>query len=98
MICTVIVPTRNGADLLRECLDALRAQTYRDFETIVVDDASTDCTGDLLKGYPDVRVVRLPGREGHGFVMAANTGIRRARDVSRPRGASRSRMGFTLGC
>jgi GT2 family glycosyltransferase len=64
--------------MLRECLDALREQTYRDFETIVVDDASTDGTRELLAGYPKVRVVRLPGRRGHGFVAAANAGIEAA--------------------
>jgi len=72
---SVIVPTRNGAHLLPECLDGLRAQTFRDFETVVVDDSSTDGTHELLRGYPEVRVVALPGEEGHGFVMAANRGI-----------------------
>jgi GT2 family glycosyltransferase len=72
---SVIVPTRNGAHLLPECLDALRAQTFRDFETIVVDDASTDGSGELLRRYPDVKPVVLPGTEGHGFVIAVNRGI-----------------------
>jgi GT2 family glycosyltransferase len=72
---SIIVPTRNGAHLLSECLDALRAQTFRDFETVVVDDASTDGTRELLRRYPEVRSVVLPGEEGHGFVMAANRGI-----------------------
>ena len=72
---SVIVPTRNGAHLLPECLDALRAQSFRDFETLIVDDASMDGTRELLRGYPEARVVRLPGKEGHGFVTAANRGI-----------------------
>ena len=76
---SVIVPTHDGVDMLRECLEALRAQTYRDFETIVVDDASTDGTQALLRGYPGLRVVRLPGKRGHGFVAAANAGIAAAR-------------------
>ncbi len=75
---SVIVPTHNGADMLRECLDALREQTYRDFETLIVDDASTDGTHRLLASYPDVRVVRLPGKQGHGFVAAANVGVEAA--------------------
>jgi GT2 family glycosyltransferase len=61
--------------MLRECLDALRGQEYRDFEVIVVDDASTDTTAGLLGDYPEVRTVRLPGTSGHGFVAAANAGI-----------------------
>src|SRR5215212_5081021 len=73
---SVIVPTRNGAELLVECLEALRRQSYRDFEVIVVDDASTDGTQQLLSEYPEVdkRVV-LTGERGHGFVAAANAGL-----------------------
>jgi GT2 family glycosyltransferase len=70
------VPTRNGAHLLPECLEALWNQTFRDFELIVVDDASTDNTYDLLLGYPEVKkLVRLPGTRGHGFVAAVNAGL-----------------------
>lgn len=77
---SVIIPSHNGAYLLPECLEALWNQVYRDFETIVVDDASTDDTHDLLLGYPEVvRVIRLPGARGHGFVAAANAGLAEAR-------------------
>jgi GT2 family glycosyltransferase len=76
---SVIIPTRNGAEMLRECLDALAQQTLRDFEVVVVDDASTDTTQDLLKGYPNIVGVILPGKHGHGFVAAANAGLFKAR-------------------
>ena len=39
---SVIIPSHNGAHLLPECLKALWVQTFRDFEIVVVDDASTD--------------------------------------------------------
>lgn len=77
---SVIIPTRNGAHLLSECLDALWHQSYREIETIVVDDASTDGTHDLLIGYPEVTaIVTLPGVEGHGFAAAVNAGLAKAR-------------------
>src|SRR5689334_17186725 len=76
---SVIVPTRNGAGLLVECLEGLWGQLFRDFETVVVDDASTDGTHELLMGYPEVRVVRIEGDRGHGFVAAANVGLAAAR-------------------
>jgi len=58
----------------------LWAQTYRDFEVVVVDDASTDDTHHLLLGYPEVKkLVRLPGTRGHGFVAAVNAGLAEAR-------------------
>ncbi len=73
---SVIIPSRNGAHLLPECLEGLWVQTFRDFEIIVVDDASTDNTYEMLLGYPEVKtVVRLPGRRGHGFVAAVNAGL-----------------------
>ncbi|MEA2575223.1 MAG: hypothetical protein QOH93_2521, partial [Chloroflexia bacterium] len=64
----MIVPTHNGADMLAECLEALGRQSYHDFETIVVDDASTDGTGKLLSRTPDVVALHIPGSKGHGFV------------------------------
>lgn len=76
---SVIVPTHNGAEMLAECLDALGRQTYRDFETIVVDDASTDGTEAWLSRLPDIVTLRMPGSKGHGFVAACNLGLAKAR-------------------
>ena len=65
--------------MLPECLGALWAQTFRDFELVVVDDASTDKTYDMLLGYPEVKkLVRLPGGRGHGFAAAVNAGLEEA--------------------
>lgn len=75
---SVIIPTHNGAEMLAECLDALGKQSYRDFETIVVDDASTDGTEKLLSRIPDITVLRMPGSKGHGFVAACNLGLAKA--------------------
>ena len=70
----VIIPTYNGAALLAACLDALRAQTYRDFAVLVVDDGSTDDTATLLAAhYPEVRVLRRE-RNG-GLAVTCNAGI-----------------------
>lgn len=77
---SVIIPTHNGAHLLPECLEALWRQSYRDIETIVADDASTDGTHDLLIGYPEVTTIEtLPGTKGHGFVAAVNAGLSKSR-------------------
>jgi len=75
---SVIIPTFDGIRFLPTCLAALRAQTFHDFETIVVDDASTDGTRDLLaRDFPAARVVALA--ENRGFARAVNAGIRAAR-------------------
>lgn len=70
----VIIPTYNGAAFLVPCLDALRAQTYRDFAVVVVDDGSADGTATLLaRDYPEVRVLRH--EQNRGLVAACNAGI-----------------------
>jgi GT2 family glycosyltransferase len=76
-LASVIIPTWNGAALLREALDSLHEQTERDFEIIVVDNGSTDETIALLEGYPEVRLVRF--ETNLGFAAAANAGIRTSR-------------------
>ena len=48
---TVIMPVYNGAKYLREAMDSILNQTYKDFEFIVIDDASTDDTSDIFFPY-----------------------------------------------
>ena len=72
---SVIIPNWNGARLLPACLRALHAQTFRDFEIVVVDNASTDDSLTLLaRDFPDVRVCALDANRF--FAGAVNHGIR----------------------
>lgn len=65
VISTIIV-NWNGKHLLDECLGAVRGQTFRDFETIVVDNGSSDGSADYVQThYPEVKLVALP--ENRGF-------------------------------
>lgn len=71
---SVVIPNWNGLKHLPECMEALANQTYRDFETIVVDNASTDDSVPYLRAnWPDVRVVQL--ETNTGFPGAVNAGI-----------------------
>ncbi len=75
---SVVVPNWNGAVHLPDCLESLRRQTWRDFEVIVVDNASSDDSLALLaRDYPEVRVLALA--ENRGFAGACNVGIEAAR-------------------
>ncbi|MDQ7823701.1 MAG: glycosyltransferase family 2 protein [Candidatus Eremiobacteraeota bacterium] len=75
---TVIVPHWNGREVLAECLHSLSRQHFRDFQTIVVDNGSTDGSCDFIaERFPHVEVVALP--ENRGFGGAVNEGIRRSR-------------------
>ena len=72
---SVIIPNYNGKKYLRDCLDAMECQSFRDFEVLLIDNGSDDGSGDLIrKEYPGVRLISL--RENTGFCGAVNQGIR----------------------
>jgi GT2 family glycosyltransferase len=72
---SVIIPSGNGRHLLPGCLGSLRQQTYRDFETVVVDNRSTDGSRQYVRdNFPEVRLLAL-ARDGV-FARAVNAGIR----------------------
>lgn len=74
---SVIILNFNGKRYLEKCLSGLESQTYRDFEVIVVDNASSDGSVDYLKaGFPLVRIVE--NKKNLGFAGGTNSGIRRA--------------------
>ncbi len=74
---SIVIPTWNGRDLLLACLDSLAEQTFRDFETVVIDDGSTDDTvGAINERFPDVLLVSLG--TNRGFCRAVNAGIKHA--------------------
>lgn len=71
---SVIIANLNGERYLSDCLSALSAQTFRDFEVIVVDNGSTDGSLDLLKkDFPWVKVIAL--KENTGFARGNNIGF-----------------------
>jgi glycosyltransferase involved in cell wall biosynthesis len=73
---SVIIPTYNRAALLREAVESVFAQTFTDYEVIVVDDGSVDTTSAVVASYGDrVRVYRQ-GNSGPG--AARNLGIQNA--------------------
>lgn len=74
---SIVIPTRNGLEILRQCLRALRANTPPGYEVIVVDDGSSDGTCDALATVPGLRLIRLAGNVG--FSLACNAGARPAR-------------------
>lgn len=73
---SVIIPVHNGGAHLPRCLDALRVSDLKEYEVIVVDDGSTDGSGDVARAR-GFEVVRLGERRGPA--AARNEGARRAR-------------------
>lgn len=77
---SVIVPVYNVKNYLERCVFSIMSQTYQNFECILVDDGSTDGSGDLCDKfavkYPQIEVIH---QENGGLSAARNTGIRNAK-------------------
>ena len=72
---SVVIPNWNGREFLSQCLDALRAQTFKDFQVVVVDNGSTDGSAAFVQiEYPEIQVIALSANLG--FSRAVNIGIR----------------------
>jgi glycosyltransferase involved in cell wall biosynthesis len=68
----------NGRPFLRTAMDSILAQSYRDFRFLIVDDASTDDTREIVRSYPDPRIELLPLARNVGQTAALNLGLRHA--------------------
>jgi cellulose synthase/poly-beta-1,6-N-acetylglucosamine synthase-like glycosyltransferase len=77
---SIIMPVRNGQKYIGEAIESIAAQTYRDFELIVVNDGSTDGTCDQLQRFTsriDLQCIHHPTTQG--IARSVNDGIRNAR-------------------
>src|SRR5262247_707748 len=72
---SVVIPVFNAGDLLTECLTRLHRSDYANFEVIVVDDGSTDNSGEIARSFT-CQVMKTPGRGGPA--AARNLGARHA--------------------
>lgn len=75
VLVSVVVPARNSATTIKDCLESIKASTYRNFELIVVDGKSTDATVEIAKSL-GVKVLTGSGR---GRQADHNIGINQAR-------------------
>ena len=74
---SVVIPNYNGERYLRACIDSLMGQDYLDFETIIIDNASTDSAYEWLQEYEDIIFKQLD--QNYGFSRAVNEGIKMAK-------------------
>ncbi len=78
-LVSVIIPTYNRCAMVRQAIESVLVQTYRNFELIVVDDGSEDGTAERLTGYgSSVRIYFQPRR---GVAAARNRGVTHATGV-----------------
>lgn len=75
---SVIIPAYHHAEFIGAAIDSVLAQTYRDFEIIVVNDGSPDQTGEVLRPYIESGQIRYHWQENQGVAAARNRGVEMA--------------------
>ncbi|MGG3465963.1 glycosyltransferase [Neobacillus pocheonensis] len=94
MLISIVTAVYNGQDYLKDCIESILNQTYKDFEYIIVNDGSTDHTKEILDSIQDDRVIVIHSPQNNGAAASLNIGIERASgkwisiqdadDISRP--------------
>jgi glycosyltransferase involved in cell wall biosynthesis len=77
-LVSIVMGVYNGERYLKEAIDSMLNQTQTNFEFIIINDGSTDSTGEILHAYTDPRVFILE-QENHGLTKSLNRGIALAR-------------------
>ena len=67
---SVCMPVYNRHEYIRECMDSILAQTFTDFEVVIVDDGSTDDTCEIIESYHDPRIRLI--RNKHDYIDSCN--------------------------
>jgi hypothetical protein len=76
---TVLVPVYNGERYLREALDSVFAQTFEDYELLIINDGSTDRSVEIIRGYQDPRIRLVDNAQNQGVIATLNHGLELAR-------------------
>lgn len=77
---SIIVPAYNVEQYLKQCVDSILTQEFRDYELLLVDDGSTDQTGQICDDYAGIdERIRVIHKKNGGLVSARKAGIREAK-------------------
>jgi len=74
MTVSIIVPTHHRPDFLKEAVASVLGQTWQDFELIIVDEATTDRTAEVIRSFTDSRVRSIRNEPSLGAAGARNRG------------------------
>ena len=75
---SVIMPVYNGEEYLREAIDSVLNQTYKDFEFILINDGSTDGTQKIIESYNDPRLIPV-NQKNQGVARSLNNALKMAK-------------------
>lgn len=79
-LVSIIMPSYNTAEYIAETIQSVQAQSYTDWELIIVDDCSTDNTDDIVKPYLiDKRIVYIKNEKNSGAALSRNRALRKAK-------------------
>jgi glycosyltransferase involved in cell wall biosynthesis len=76
---SVLVAVHNGERFVAEAIESVLAQTFGDWELVIVDDASTDSTAARLQSFDDARIVVVTRAQSRGLAAALNAGLAHCR-------------------
>ncbi len=80
---SIIIPSYNSASYIGTCLEQCRRQTFRDFELVITDDASSDDSVEVIRRFigenPEMSITFLPSPQNHGIGYSKGLGLRTAR-------------------
>jgi glycosyltransferase involved in cell wall biosynthesis len=75
---SVIMSVYNGERYLKEAIESILGQTFTDFEFIIVDDASTDSSPEIMRSYSDTRIRIIKNRTNIGLTRSLNMALEQA--------------------
>lgn len=78
-LVSIITPSYNTAQFLRETIESVRAQTYTNWEMLIVDDCSTDETDDVVASFADERIRYFKNERNSGAAVSRNRALREAK-------------------
>lgn len=77
-LVSIIMPSWNTADFIRESINSVLAQTYTNWELLIVDDCSTDNTDEVVASYKDERIKYFKNEKNSGAALTRNKALREA--------------------
>ena len=78
-LVSIIMPSYNTAKYISDSIESIQAQTYTNWELIIVDDCSTDNSIEIIQSFNDSRIILLKNQKNSGAAISRNYALREAK-------------------
>ncbi len=78
-LVSIIMPSYNTAKYISDSIESILAQTYKNWELIIVDDCSTDNSIEVIQSFKDSRIILLKNQKNSGTAISRNYALREAK-------------------